>query len=284
MVPETEETLCSLVMPIFHPKFDHFNEAIRSLVSQTYRNIEIIIVSDGHSNEIDELLKTINDPRIKLTLNEKRLGFQRSLNQGLELATGQIIGRMDSDDVSMPQRIEKQMAVFQKDEDVYLVGSYTTMIGESSSMVQGYRSYPSTDVEIRTGLLAYNPFAHSAVTFRREVMKDIGVYDESIYAEDYQYWMRILEKHKGYNIPEYLVKIRNTSSSMKITKIKKLELDVLTMKVKMIERRIYPTTPSTIIGLFVSTLSFLIPSGIVWNVFNRLIQMGYFEQSKSRIM
>ena len=270
-------------MPIFHPRLDHFDEAIRSLVSQTYRNLEIIIVSDGHSNEIDELLKTINDPRIKLTLNESRLGFQRSLNHGLELATGQIIGRMDSDDVSMPHRIEKQMAVFQRDRDVYLVGSYTTMIGESSSTIQGYRSYPSTDDEIRTGVLTYNPFAHSAVTFRREVIADIGFYEESIYGEDYQYWMRILEKHKGFNIPEYLVKIRNTSSSMKITKIKKLQLDVLTMKLKRIGRRTYPITPSTIIGLYVSTLSFLIPSGIVWNVFISLIQLGYFEQNK-RIM
>jgi len=275
---DTQLTLCSLVMPIYNPKFDHFCEAIGSLISQSYINIEIIIVSDGHSKEIDVFLKSVDDSRIRLIVNEKRLGFQKSLNLGLTLANGEIIGRMDSDDVSMPQRIEKQMAIFRANKDVYLVGSNTFMIGASSTIIQGFRNFPSTDEQIRRSILTYNTFAHSAVTFRRSVILDVGLYNESVYAEDYEFWLRILQDHKGYNIPEYQVKIRNSDSSMKITKMKRMEVDVLYMKLKMIGRRKYPINISTILGLFISTGTLLMPSRLVWFMFDRLIKMGYFEQ------
>jgi len=195
----------------------YISKAVQSILSQTFEDFEFLIIDDASTDDSIEIIKGFNDPRIRLIRNEENIGLTRSLNLGISLANAQYIARMDSDDISMPTRLQKQINFLKKNPSYGLVGTRFRYIDEQGHQVLESH-LPSTNQEIKKKLYDSNQFAHSSVMFTIQSIQTVGSYKNFfIYAQDYDLFLRISEKYDVYNIPEVLVewRIRLNSASVK---------------------------------------------------------------------
>jgi glycosyltransferase involved in cell wall biosynthesis len=181
--------------------------------------MELIVVFDICNPDVDNpafavLEQYRDDHRLRLVVNDKRLGLVSSLNEGIKLSKGGYIARMDSDDVSLPVRIEEELEVV-SERHFDLVGCWTRVIDRSNRNT-GYLSPPCEWEAIRKHLLFHNPFVHSTIMFPRQVIEVVGLYNpEFELSEDYEFYMRAFSAGlKGMNIPRYLHVLREHDSSM----------------------------------------------------------------------
>jgi glycosyltransferase involved in cell wall biosynthesis len=188
-------------------------EAINSILAQTFTDFEFIIVDDGSTDDTGELLAcyAAREPRISVVSNHTNLGLARSLNCGLEAARGRYIARQDADDVSLPHRLEKQVAFMDNHAEVGVCCSWVKEIG----LAAGTRRYYSDDAELRSALLFRCPLAHPAVIMRRDILARHDLrYDESLrQSQDYQLWARTAPHVRFASIAEPLVLYRVHSRS-----------------------------------------------------------------------
>lgn len=196
----------------------YLQEAIDSILAQTYHDFEFLIINDGSSDSTWEILNSYKDPRIRLLNNDSNLGLTRSLNKGLKLAEGELIARQDGDDISEPERLAKQVAFLETHPEVALVGTQYKEIDSEGQLIREC-NLPYDSTQIRWDILFYCPFVHSAVMFRRATITEhIGFYNEDfLYAQDYDLWWRIVRCFPSANINEYLMKLRINPSSMTVT-------------------------------------------------------------------
>ncbi len=135
----------SVVMPVYNTPVPYLKEAVGSILGQTFRDFELIIVDDGSENETEEYLRTLSDPRIRLIRNETNRGITRSLNIGFAAARGKYIARMDGDDISFPERFEKQFAFMESHPDVFVCGADSVNLGDEprpvSTVMEDMESY-----------------------------------------------------------------------------------------------------------------------------------------------
>ena len=122
----------SVVMPIYNTPVSFLKEAVESILNQTFSDFEFIIIDDGSANEVKEYLEGLTDPRIRIIRNEKNLGITKSLNIGFHAAKGKYIARMDSDDVSLSERFEKQFMFMETHPDVIMCGTDVEEFGLQS--------------------------------------------------------------------------------------------------------------------------------------------------------
>jgi len=187
--------------------------SINSIVNQTYPNWEFIICEDGSvDGSYLELTKFANsEDRIRIIRNDKNMGLTYSLNKCLEFTTGDYIARMDADDIATPERIEMQVRFLEENPSYGLVGCNAYLINKEKKIV-GESLIPQTDHDIQICKVFYNPFYHPTVLLRSEILKE-NKYDESfIYAQDYELWLRILKKNKGFNLSNKMLYYRVESS------------------------------------------------------------------------
>jgi len=271
------EELISVIMPIYFPKYSYFKQSIDSLLDQTYKNIEIIIISDGNESVIDDYVRSLKDPRIKFISNKVREGFQRSLVKGILLSEGVLIARQDSDDISISRRFKTQL-MFMDKYDYDFIGSDTIMIDSNNNII-GYRKYPSTYEDIKRNILKYDTFAHSTIIFKKSIIKKIGIYNINIdVGEDYEYWLRIVSAHKCGNINMPLVQVRNTPDSIR-NKTRKLILNGTSFKLKYALNRNLKTDLSFTVSIMISILILFFPSKLIMQAFNYAISKRYFEKT-----
>lgn len=181
-------------------------EAIDSILSQTLADFEFLIIDDGSVDRTGALIALYHDRRISLLRNDRPQGLSRSLNLGLQRARGKYVARMDSDDVSLPQRLERQVAFLEEHPDVAACGSW---IGTFGAADETWR-YPHGHEEIRCQLLFSAVLAHPTVMFRRESLLTSGlIYDESFpKAQDYDLWCRLADQGRLANLGEVLLRYR----------------------------------------------------------------------------
>lgn len=186
----------------------YLREAIESILNQTFKDFEFLIINDGSTDSSRDIILSYNDPRIRLVDNEKNIGLTRSLNKGLRLAKGEYIARMDADDVSLPERLKKEGKLLGDHKDTGLVGSSVFLMNEDGKIL-GTKKVSTKNSEIKQNLLKGNPFWHGSVMFRRECIEEVGGYREVFEAaQDYDLWLRISEKYNMANIEEPLYKWR----------------------------------------------------------------------------
>lgn len=204
----------SVVMAVFNGE-KYLREAISSVLSQTFRNFELVIVDDGSTDRSAEIVRSYRDPRIRLLENGRNLGLSRSLNLGIAHARGRYIARLDADDIAEPERLEEQVRFLQRNPDVVVVGCQYRFIDERGHTL-GRRWVPCTDLEIRWMLEFCTPFAHSAVMMRRRALEEEpGPYDESLtYAMDYDLWTRLAGRGRLANLEDVLLRWRMSPGSM----------------------------------------------------------------------
>ncbi len=194
-------------MPVYNGE-RYLREALDSLLRQTCPYFELLIIDDGSTDQSAAIIQSCQDERIRLVHNERNLGLIATLNKGLELARGEFIARMDCDDVSLPHRLERQLAYMERHPDVVLAGSWFDKLqGQRSSLVR----MPCDHEAIRFFLIFDNAFLHSSIMLRRAWLDATGFrFDPDFpYAEDYELWARISRHGQVANIPEVLVRYRD---------------------------------------------------------------------------
>jgi len=190
---------------------DTIRESVDSILNQTFRDFEFIIVDDGSKDSTYSILIQYakKDDRIKILKNQKNLGLTRSLNRAIKQARGVIIARQDADDVSLPQRFAKQMKYFHKNPKYSMLGTNFIAINESGREI-GRSKLPTNLKKITRGMDGDNYFCHTSVMIRADVLKSLGGYENRYrYSQDSELWLRLLSK--GYlakNLTLPLVKFR----------------------------------------------------------------------------
>lgn len=198
----------SVVLSVFNGE-KYLEEAIQSILGQSYRDFELIIVSEhGTSAESLEIISSFADARILHICNQERLGFIRSLNLALSKVRGRYIARMDGDDVCDERRFERQVRFLEEHRDIAAVGSDILLIDGGGGKIMNNR-YPHSPAAIRWEMFFRSAIAHPSAMFRSEIISKVGAYDESTsLAEDYSLWLRILQVSELANIPEPLLSYR----------------------------------------------------------------------------
>jgi glycosyltransferase involved in cell wall biosynthesis len=202
-------------MPVYNAA-SYVATALESILNQTYREFEFLIIDDGSSDQSAQIIRSYDDPRIRFYANEQNLGLVSTLNKGLDLARGEYIARMDADDISLPNRLERQVAFMDSNPDMGACGTWVETFGES---VDVWR-YPIAPEDVRAHLLFHNALAHPAACFRRQAFIEKGLrYDEQYsHAEDLQLWQRASEFFPIANIAEVLLKYNIHPKSISQTK------------------------------------------------------------------
>lgn len=192
----------------------YLDEAIQSILNQTFGDFEFLIIDDGSTDRSREIINSYSDLRIRLMTNECNMGLISSLNAGLNAARGEYLARMDADDVSLPERIERQVAFMDANLDVVVCGCWIRYFGERHIELQ----LPSRHEEIASAMLLYNPIAHPTAFLRRQwfIQHELYYDPAALYAEDYDLWARVLPHAKLANIPQVLLNYRVHGANVSI--------------------------------------------------------------------
>jgi glycosyltransferase involved in cell wall biosynthesis len=198
----------SVVMSVFNG--EHFlQEAIESILRQSFRDFEFIIINDGSTDESGSILDYYRrcDPRLRVYHQENK-GLIESLNRGCGLANGKYIARMDADDIAMDDRLMCQVDRMEKHRDLGLLGGAVEWIDTTGKSL-GIHRHPCESRIIKTALADGSPFAHPTVLIRREVFLSVGGYRPVVVdAEDYDLWLRIADRFDLANLQAVVLKYR----------------------------------------------------------------------------
>ncbi len=210
----------SVVMSVYNGE-RYVGEAIESILNQTFRDFEFIIVDDGSVDSTPRILASYQDPRIRIYRQPNR-GQSSALNRGIRHASGGYIARMDADDVSFPERLEREVSFLDAHREIGLVGTWCVKVdvGTGKKRVQ---SLPEDDIAIRKFMTVDNPFIHSSIMVRKSVLDTVGLYDEGLIWQDYELWVRVAKSHRMANIREPLIMRRKHPGSLTRTTKKSRE-------------------------------------------------------------
>lgn len=206
----------------------YLKECIDSVLGQTFKDFEFLIVDDCSTDGSRDFIKSYGDDRIRLIENEKNMGQVRSLNIGLDCASGEYIARMDQDDIMIKDRLGRQSDFLDRRQDVAIVGTWGEVIDGNGKVFEKYHCPLEYEEIIGSALFGGQFLMHISAFFRKDAVVDVGKYDESLFfAEDYDLWTRLLLKgYRFANIPEILAKFRyhreSTSRRFPETQIKNL--------------------------------------------------------------
>ena len=194
----------------------YLSEAIESILSQTLKDFELILIDDGSTDNSLELVRryAAEDDRI-VVIEKENTGLADSLNQGIKAARGEWIARLDADDVALPCRLKEQIRFVQKHPEHVVVGSGCIVIDQEGKEIRRYR-YPSgTRLFVSQLERGRSSFPHSTAFFRTTAVRDIFGYRPRIYrAQDKDLWLRLSALGEIGCLPEYLIKLRKHSDSI----------------------------------------------------------------------
>jgi glycosyltransferase involved in cell wall biosynthesis len=203
--------LISVLMATYNDE-PFLEEAILSVLNQTYANFEFIIVDDNSNDATVEILQKYVklDDRIKLVANDENIGLAGSLNKGLNLAQGEWIARMDGDDISKPDRFEIQMKYILENGLIYLGTGVELINKETGKFIRHYQE-PLTHGAIAWKLVYASAFIHATTIGRKDVILDVGGYNSNYRKyEDADLWRRLIFKGACANLPDSLYTYRTT--------------------------------------------------------------------------
>lgn len=203
----------SVIMSVYKEKEDELKQSIESILNQTYKNFEFIIVIDFPEEKWrEEVIKNYNDSRIKLIINKKNIGLTQSLNVALKEATGKYIARMDADDISIIDRFEKQLN-FLKETNYDLCGGYVQCFynGENQKLVK----CPVNPKNVAKILKVKNCIVHPTWFGKKNVFDELNGYRDIFACEDYDFLIRaILNGFKISNVNEVILNYRLSLTSI----------------------------------------------------------------------
>jgi len=236
----TNRPQISVIMSVFNGK-GYLEETIKSILNQTFQNLEFIIINDGSTDETPKILEKYKaqDARIKI-IHQKNIGLTKSLNKGIKLSRGKYIARIDAGDLSLPDRLKEQIEFMENNPLVGATGCWYWLIDRNGKIIKE-RKPPTKFSKIKKSLLYSAPLIHPALLIRREVLEKVKFYDEEFkYAQDRDLLFRILRYYNLAVIPKFLLKYRCTKQSISLKN--EIEQKTFCLKAikKAIKNKIYP--------------------------------------------
>lgn len=218
------QPLVSILMPAYNAS-QFIDAAIQSILEQTYPSFELIILDDGSTDDSAKKAAhwALTDGRVRALQNERNKGIVYSLNRLIQEVnpTSKYLARMDSDDISLPNRLMRQVNFLESNPEYAIVGGHNLII-DKDGLTVGIRRYPTSYEEIIQALPRFSPFSHPTVMIRRSVIEVTGGYDDGHPGcEDYQLWFRIALNYKVANLNEPLLKYRLTANQIKQTQLRR---------------------------------------------------------------
>ena len=210
----SENISISVVLAVYNGEL-YLKEAIDSILSQTFKDFEFIIINDGSKDSTSEIILGYDDPRIVYIDNGVNKGLINSLNIGLSSSRGKYIARMDADDISFPQRLQVQFDFMEANPEIGICGSYIEEIFFERPNERKNQKFPENDSEIKAYTFFQAPFCHPTVVMRKALLEENNLlYPKEYYrAEDYALWVELLKYTHAYNIPSVLLQYRKHEAS-----------------------------------------------------------------------
>jgi len=207
----------SIVMSVYNGE-KYLKNSIESILDQTYKDFEFLIIDDCSSDKSADILKEYQalDRRIKLFFNRENKGLTTNLNFLIRKSKGEYIVRMDADDISFKERVEKQLHFFSKHHEIDVLGSSAIDIDENGKIIR-YRSVPTSDQDIKKMILKLSPIIHPTVMFKKKSLEKINFYNEKYRtSQDLDMWFRAMSIGlKFHNLEEPLLYYRYESNYKK---------------------------------------------------------------------
>ncbi len=277
----------SVLMPVYKTNEEYLRAAIDSILQQTFTDFEFLILDDCPDDSRENIIKSYPDSRIKYTKNDKNLGITPSRNKLIHMASGEYLAIFDHDDISLPYRLEKQVAYLDEHADVGVVSSWVNEFPKHKIL-----TYPQTDDDIKLALVKHCVVAHSASMIRKSVLTENHLKYEEIFtpAEDYGLWCRLIGVTKFYNIPEVLFHYRKHANNT--SKLQQYKMNLATIRIHTVMEEQYPalckeyqyksvqTTRINLFGVLPLLRITQVPNKINVYLFNKILFLKIKTQSK----
>lgn len=250
--------LVSILMPVYKTA-PYLREAMDSMLSQTFMDFELIVLNDCSPDDAEAILDTYTDPRIVRYRGEKNVGLSNVLNVGIGLARGKYIARMDSDDISLPERLQIQVDYLESHDDVDLVSVGMRLFGAKDVTWIRERNLEKVKIEA----LFHSPVLHASSVWRKDSFEkhNLRFRQEMVPSEDYDLWTRALVKGlKLVNLPEVLYKYRihDAQATFQTEKTREKDRQVLTNYLNLALPSLSPKNneafPKKLLPVFVANL------------------------------
>lgn len=205
----------TILMPVYNAE-KYLKEAIDSVLNQFFTDFELLIIDDGSTDDSLKIIRSFHDSRIKIVIHKKNKKLIFTLNEGIKLSQGKYIVRMDSDDISMPNRLSEQVKFMDLNKQIIASGTWAEAIDKDGKYMFPMKS--PIGILLKYNFWKPSPIIHPSVIIRRSGLKDLRFRKEAIDAEDYDLWLRINCNHKLANIKKYLLKYRIHQNSVSFKK------------------------------------------------------------------
>lgn len=207
----------SVLMSVYNEPIDWMRQAIESILNQTYKDFEFIIVNDNPEREENQFVLneyTNKDSRIIILCNEHNIGLTKSLNRGLAVANGEYVARMDADDISLPERLAKQLEFMDANPDILVSGAQAVIIDELGNKGRKWIMLDNWEC-LKNVILFQSPVLHPLAFFKRILNEKPLIYNEAMtYAQDYALWASLIKENKITNIDDTLLYYRISNSQI----------------------------------------------------------------------
>ncbi len=196
----------SIILPVYNGQ-RYIETSVKSLLSQSYKDFELIIINDGSTDKTEQIIRQIHDSRLKI-ISRPNKGLVKTLNEGIQQAKGEFIARQDADDLSLPDRLEKQITFLDSHKQVGLVGTNYTIIDEQDADLVTTDIFTHPD-DLSVAEIISNQYGHGSIVMRNALVRKAKGYDARVgHVEDYDLFIRMSRLAKIANLPESLYKWR----------------------------------------------------------------------------
>jgi len=204
----------SVILPVYNGE-QYIRETIDSILSQTFRDFELIIINDSSTDGTVSIIKEYADPRIAVVHNETNSGLIYTLNRGLTLCTGKYIARIDADDIALKERLQTQFDFMEAHPEVGVCGCSIEIFNDKNTRRQRV-DFAGSDLDIRAFTFFQSPFNHPSSFIRKSILDEhcLQYPEQYLHAEDYGLWLEVLKYTKGANIPTVLTRYRKHEKSI----------------------------------------------------------------------
>ena len=206
----------SVLISLYYKEKPQFlMECLESLKKQTVQAIEIVLVFDGVvTHELEEMVIQYSSILpIEIIRLPQNVGLGKALNEGLKHCSHNWVFRMDTDDICLPNRFERQVAFIEQHPKVVLFSGHIAEFSDNKTIITGYRKVPIGNENIKQYALSRSPFNHMTVAFRKDIIEAVGGYQHHLFLEDYNLWLRIIaQEYEVGNINEVLLLARAGSN------------------------------------------------------------------------
>ena len=217
--------IVSIILPTYNWREEWIRKSIESVLNQTYKDFELIIINDASTNDVENVIKEYEgkDDRVVYVKNEKNLKLTKTLNKWIDLAKGKYIARQDDDDIRADKnKLKIEVEFLEEHEDYGLVWTNCIIMDQDENEMYSFNR-PGTDKEIRENMMVWNWIVHSSIVMRKSDLEKAWWYynPDWNYMEDYELWLRLWQVCKMYNFTDSYIKYRVNQKSVTISHYRK---------------------------------------------------------------